>query len=691
MQDILNAIVEAGGRPLFVGGCVRDEFMGIKSKDIDVEVYGLEADNLIRVLRRFGKVDEVGVSFGVIKLTTSDDDFDFTLPRTDSKIGEGHKGFVVKVDHTLTPEQAAARRDYTINSMAKDLDGTLIDPYGGLEDLRRGIIRATSKHFVEDPLRSLRAVQFASRFDFRIEPTTAAMCVKTFKEANSVSVERIYGEMMKWCLKSKKPSRGLRTLLENGWIKLFPELDALVNLPQDPEWHPEGSRTVFRYLNLPVDSSLTSSTHAVSVNARLSDGHLISGPIASLALRPLITSTRMTETSDIDFSISSFSLTNSTRSFGFDFSSILAPTIHTKSEGFVLGCGTGTLKANKVVRVVSKVSNLGVDRVVKSSINKFEIVQRVIESAAVDMVNMLCGQKFSTQMERHDDPMNACGPLYIGPTSVHIPIVKVDLTCSTVNSDVIVDFYMGTDIEDWFSHNDSPFKNVLLDDTFDYIIHTNNAIDGNFLEISYQQGDAFWHTALVCDAARDIAVRDKLSDDDRLVLMLAALCHDLGKAKTTIMREGRWRSPGHAEEGVELTHSLLGRMGFSDSIIKLVIPLVVEHMSHIGIEPNERLVKRLAVRVAPSNIEMLVRIMEADHSGRPPLEKCVPVNASKIKSISELLNISNKKPEPLVKGRHLVAEGFEPGPDFKVMLEKCYQAQLDGDISTLEEGLALIC
>jgi len=110
MQNILETIVQAGGRPLFVGGCVRDKIMDIACKDIDVEVYGLPAEQLVAVLEQFGRVDQVGVSFGVIKLTTETDDFDFTLPRRDNKVGVGHKGFVVEVDHNLTPTDAAKRR-----------------------------------------------------------------------------------------------------------------------------------------------------------------------------------------------------------------------------------------------------------------------------------------------------------------------------------------------------------------------------------------------------------------------------------------------------------------------------------------------------------------------------------------------------------------------------------------------------
>ena len=152
MKEILQAIIEAGGDPLKVGGCVRDKILGIESKDIDVEVFGLDSDRLCAVLKRFGKISIVGESFGVIKLTTKDDDFDFSLPRIDNKVGAGHKGFEVVVDHNLSPEEAAKRRDFTINAIGERIDGTLVDPFGGVQDLRDKVLKHTSEHFAEDPL-----------------------------------------------------------------------------------------------------------------------------------------------------------------------------------------------------------------------------------------------------------------------------------------------------------------------------------------------------------------------------------------------------------------------------------------------------------------------------------------------------------------------------------------------------------
>lgn len=240
MRHIMQAIINAGGNPLFVGGCVRDRLMGVSSKDIDVEVYGISADRLVSILSRFGKVNTVGVSFGVIKLSCNEGEFDFTLPRRDNKVGKGHKGFIVEVDSSLTPREAAMRRDFTMNSVAEDIAGNLIDPYNGAADIRDGILRATSQHFAEDALRVLRGFQFAGRFNMVVEPNTANMCYSLLSDADSLSQERILGEWLKWATKSTKPSAGLQFLLDTGWLGLYDELAVLVGLPQEPEWHPEG-------------------------------------------------------------------------------------------------------------------------------------------------------------------------------------------------------------------------------------------------------------------------------------------------------------------------------------------------------------------------------------------------------------------------------------------------------------------
>jgi len=240
LYGIINAIQKAGGKPLFVGGVVRDKVYGASSKDIDVEIYGLDASTLTQVLSNFGKVDTVGASFGVIKLTTPNQDYDFTLPRRESKQGEGHRGFIVEPDHTMTPKEAASRRDFTFNALAMTPQGELLDFYEGVKNLKEGTLRHTSERFAEDPLRVLRGFQFAGRFNLKIDPATAQLASELRREFRTLAVERIWGEFYKWATKSTKPSAGLTVLRETGWVELFPQLNNLIGIPQDPQWHPEG-------------------------------------------------------------------------------------------------------------------------------------------------------------------------------------------------------------------------------------------------------------------------------------------------------------------------------------------------------------------------------------------------------------------------------------------------------------------
>jgi tRNA nucleotidyltransferase (CCA-adding enzyme) len=245
MQNLPEKIIKLaetikanGGRAMLVGGCVRDALMGVKPKDFDVEVYGIEPEKLREILDSFGKVDAVGEAFTVYKIGQ---DLDVALPRRERKTGRGHKGFVVEGDKDMSFEEAAKRRDFTINAILQDaLTGEIVDVFGGREDIKNKILRVVSKEaFAEDSLRVLRAAQFAARFEFEIDAKTVEICRQI--DLTDLPKERIWSEIEKLLLKSRKPSIGLRWLYDLGAVEqLFPEMKALVGVPQEPEWHPEG-------------------------------------------------------------------------------------------------------------------------------------------------------------------------------------------------------------------------------------------------------------------------------------------------------------------------------------------------------------------------------------------------------------------------------------------------------------------
>ena len=245
LPDELRAMLAAVrrvGRPMLVGGGVRDWLLGLASNDFDIEVAGVDFEGLRRALAPFGPTDVVGRSFGVVKVRgAAGSEYDFSLPRRESKTGAGHRGFAVRPDPSLGDADAAARRDFTVNAISVDpFTGEVFDPFGGRGDLAGRILRHTSPAFPEDPLRVLRAFQLAARFDFTLAPETAALCREIAPAFAELPVERVWGEWDKWAVKAVRPSRGLAVLEETGWIRHFPEVAALRGTPQEPEWHPEG-------------------------------------------------------------------------------------------------------------------------------------------------------------------------------------------------------------------------------------------------------------------------------------------------------------------------------------------------------------------------------------------------------------------------------------------------------------------
>lgn len=254
VKEICEVIRQEGGRAFLVGGLVRNRLITqlLTSapseevvRDFDLEVYGIEADRLKALIQRFGRVNEVGESFSVYKLAVRKGgeriEVDVSLPRSESKVGRGHRGFRVQGDPRMSYTEAARRRDFTINAIMCDpLNGELIDPYGGIGDIQRRLLRMVDpKTFIEDSLRVLRGMVFAARFEFKLEAETVALCRNIVLD--DLPCERIWMEMEKLLLRSRRPSLGLTAGLEMGVIeKLFPELAALVGCEQEAEWHPEG-------------------------------------------------------------------------------------------------------------------------------------------------------------------------------------------------------------------------------------------------------------------------------------------------------------------------------------------------------------------------------------------------------------------------------------------------------------------
>lgn len=232
--------------PILVGGCVRDHLLGNESLDIDIELYGVnDTMELSKILKPFGKINEVGKSFGVYKFRYGTYSIDLSLPRTENKSAKGHKGFEVRTYSDLDFATASRRRDFTINAMGYNpLTQTLLDPHGGASDLReKRLVCVDPLTFVEDPLRILRAVQFVARFDLTCDPQLLALCKRMIDQGalEELPKERIFEELKKLFLLSPKPSKGMELLREMGALPFFTPLDLYEKTPQDPLSHPEGN------------------------------------------------------------------------------------------------------------------------------------------------------------------------------------------------------------------------------------------------------------------------------------------------------------------------------------------------------------------------------------------------------------------------------------------------------------------
>lgn len=227
------------GRTYYVGGYVRDELLGRENKDIDIEIHDIEPEKLRAILDEMGDVQTQGASFGVYNIRGYD--IDIAQPRKETATGTGHKDFEVFVDPFIGTTAAAKRRDFTMNAMMKDvLTGEIIDPFNGMVDIQNKTIRhVDDKTFKEDPLRVLRAAQFAARFGFEIAPETKQ--IMSEMDLSALSKERVYTEMEKALIKSDRPSVFFETLREVNQLDYwFPEVKVLIGCEQNPAYHPEG-------------------------------------------------------------------------------------------------------------------------------------------------------------------------------------------------------------------------------------------------------------------------------------------------------------------------------------------------------------------------------------------------------------------------------------------------------------------
>ncbi len=265
IETISKRLQKHNAKAIIVGGSVRDHFLKLPIKDYDIEVYGLDSiGQLEKILVQFGSVNLVGKSFGVVKFVHDNEEYDFSFPRLESKVAKGHRGFEVQVDGKMDFETAAKRRDFTINAMGYDIEEkSFLDPFNAQEDMKNKILQhIDDTSFVEDPLRVYRAIQFSARFEYALAEETKKLCKDIVAKGmlEELPKERVYEEFKKLFLKAKKPSLGFELMRGLGVLQYFPELQAIIDVPQDPKWHPEGD--VWTHTMMTLDAMQTEILHS---------------------------------------------------------------------------------------------------------------------------------------------------------------------------------------------------------------------------------------------------------------------------------------------------------------------------------------------------------------------------------------------------------------------------------------------
>jgi len=251
IKSIAKKIEQAEGRLYLVGGAVRDKILGKETHDEDYCVTGISAEEFQKL---FPKAHIRGKAFSVFDI----DGKEFAMARIETKQGIGHKEFEITTNLQITIAQDLVRRDITINAIAEDvLTGDIIDPFNGQKDLKNKIIKATTEHFKEDPLRVYRVARFAAQLGFEVEEQTIKLMNQLKNELNSLSKERVFTELSK-SLNTKQPSIFFNVLRKADVLDIhFKEIKDLIGAEQPPKYHPEGDAYNHTMLVLDMASDLT--------------------------------------------------------------------------------------------------------------------------------------------------------------------------------------------------------------------------------------------------------------------------------------------------------------------------------------------------------------------------------------------------------------------------------------------------
>jgi len=652
-----------------VGGAVIDIIAERPVKDWDIEVFGMSYYDIVEALYPFGVPDVIGNKFGIVKIKYRGYDLEFSIPRRENRVGVKHQDFNIELIQNLSIEEAAKRRDFTVNAIYMNLEtNRLLDPFDGLGDLQCGKLHhVNEKTFKEDGLRVFRGIQIVGR-KLRTSTIGLQSLVKDMiksGELNNVPGEAIFGEFDKLFMKANNFSAAGRYIENTGLLDFFPELKALQMTPQSTRWHPEGCSFSFSEKPfVPLDTSLAQSLRANGSLLSIAFNNLRPSTTASSAMIPKISSTSTTETRK-NITINSFPIARKTRSNNIFKSSMFSKTIDTETKSLMFSAGNMTPTTNKSLRVMFKVPFTYMHRIMDGTINDFQIIKRIIHSIGINMMNMFSPEQWSTELEFHKDSMNTNSTLATWPTGINISSIIMDFTSSSINSDIFIYFNFSFSKNFNFSH-----KNNLLKEY--------NTIKDSHCKA--QLGDVWEHTKLVMDQA--FKYRDELPQEWQQAFMWGMFLHDIGKPST--VNPETLSCYGHDKVGGKLTKIFMERLKAPKKLTDRVIQIVEGHMRPRSLVKDK--VKlgswRKLQNVCPLNILAYVSMSDSDGRGFEPEGK-----EGEFKDITKAwkeLGSPVDKIEAALLGRHLIKKGMNPGIEFGALLDAAYKYQIKTGESNID-------
>ena len=632
LQPILQELNDNDQTPIIVGGAIRDAILGKKPKDIDIEIYNISMEDLQSILNKYGKVDEVGKAFGILKfipyekgttnLTDIAEPFDFSIPRRENKTGIGYKGFTTEFDTTITIKEAASRRDFTWNSLGYNpITNTLYDYYGGVKDLQNGIIRATSEKFAEDPLRILRAMQFQARTGHSIAPETYALMkeILSRKEFDHLVSDELYAAFLK---EKVRLTAEYKKHVDNNLMLLKQALNNYNKF--GILYHGTSNESIVDTIEPP------SKTNVIQETTRKKN-------------LDKVFFTKTAKSADI-YAGRSLNVNGGTKKV---YSVVPVGNVDILNNQ----AGTEVYMADKAIIVDDTID------IEKQLIHYFNNIIFPQQDEYDEIVNKITKERILGEWEKWSMKGKYHSKLFdfLRKSGLGEKLYPKLLTLKNTEQDY--EYHPEGDVEE----------------------HTKQVMN-KAIEIANREN-------LNSDDRTVLLFATLLHDIGKPETTKREYVEKKGREVVT--------SKGHEALSADIAKKFLTLIGIKQSLQDRIIPIVREHLAHATISSLENSKQKksaflkLIKRLDTGNVRDLLFLMEADMLGRNNSDSPTPQSIIEFKELIEATKdeVSEKGVTPMITGKDLVSIGYKQGKELGQILKNAFDAQLNQDFTNRVEAI----